>query len=275
MSSTTGSGDADAPVMAYAARAGAAGSVGVIPGEDGARPGAGHVAGLSPAATQEFRETVDALLLLERLMITLYYTGLTAPGVMRNAALAGPSGNPNNPGLPPGGNPPQVRYLQAALDAEVKHAAILTGLGAGSPVRHFYFPALTFAHMGSAVSRASFLGALDTLETVLVGAYAAAAVGFARLGRPDLAGTAAEIMGVESEHRTLGRVVGAILPANSHTLETAPFDALAQAIDAVRPFVTGERFLYADGPRRAVAVPTYAQTRWVIGRHGTRLVRKY
>jgi len=229
----------------------------------------------SAAAVQEYREAIDTLLLLERLAASLYYTALTSPAVMHNPALGGPSANPNNPGLPPGGNPAQVRYLQAALDAEVKHADLLTGLGARSTVERFYFPAVMFTRLGSPLDRASFLGALDMLETVCVGAYAAAAVSFARLGRLDLAGMAAEIMGVESEHRTLGRVIGAVLPANNHTLETAPFDAVTQAADAVRPFVTGQRFLFAAGPVRAIAVPSRSQTAWAIGKHGTRLVRKY
>jgi len=229
----------------------------------------------SATAVQDYREAVDTLLLLERLAASLYYTALTSPAVMHDRALGGPSANPNNPGLPPGGNPAQVRYLQAALDAEVKHADLLVKLGARSTVHGFYFPAVLFTRLGSPLDRASFLGALDMLETVCVGAYAAAAVSFARLGRLDLAAMAAEIMGVESEHRTLGRVIGAVLPANNHTLETAPFDAVMQAADAVRPFVTGQRFLFADGPVRAIAVPSRSQTAWAIGAHGTRLVRKY
>ncbi len=229
----------------------------------------------SAAAAQEYREAIDTLLLLERLAATLYYTALTSPAVMHNRALGGPSANPNNPGLPPGGNPAQVRYLQAALDAEVKHADLLAGLGARSTVERLYFPAVLFTRLGSPLDRASFLGALDMLETVCVGAYAAAAVSFARLDRLDLAGMAAEIMGVESEHRTLGRVIGVVLPANNHTLETAPFDTVMQAADAVRPFVTGQRFLFAAGPVRAIAVPSRSQTAGVIGTHGTRLVRKY
>ena len=229
----------------------------------------------SAAAAQEYREAIDTLLLLERLAATLYYTALTSPAVMHNRALGGPSANPNNPGLPPGGNPAQVRYLQAALDAEVKHADLLAGLGARSTVERLSFPAVLFTRLGSPLDRASFLGALDMIETVCVGAYAAAAVSFARLGRLDLAAMAAEIMGVESEHRTLGRVIGLVLPANNHTLETAPFDTVMQAADAVRPFVTGERFLFAAGPVRAIAVPSRSQTAWAIGTHGTRLVRKY
>ncbi len=229
----------------------------------------------SATAVQDYREAVDTLLLLERLAASLYYTALTSPAVMHDRALGGPSANPNNPGLPPGGNPAQVRYLQAALDAEVKHADLLVKLGARSTVHGFYFPSVLFTRLGSPLDRASFLGALDMLETVCVGAYAAAAVSFARLGRLDLAAMSAEIMGVESEHRTLGRVIGAVLPANNHTLETAPFDAVMQAADAVRPFVTGQRFLFADGPVRAIAVPSRSQTAWAIGAHGTRLVRKY
>ncbi len=243
---------------------------------DNARSEGGHVAKVIPSAlTAELREAVDTLLLMERLMITLYYTGLTSPSVMRDNRLSGPSGDPINPGLPPGGNPAQVRYLQAALDAEVKHAAILFEMGATSSMRSFYFPPSIFTLLGSTMNRASFLGTLDMLETVCVGAYIAAATQFIHGGRPDLAATAAAIMGVESEHRTLGRVIANITPANSRTLETAPYAVVAEVVDAIQPFVDGTRFLFASGAPRPVAVPTAAQTARVIGRHGTRLVHTF
>lgn len=212
------------------------------------------------------------LLGLERLMTTLYYGGLTARAIMRASALAGPSGDPRNPGLPPGGHPQQVRYLQAALDAEAKHAAALVGAGAVSPHARFLFPVETFGCLGSPLHRASFLGVVDILETVCVGAYAAAVVEFIHLGRPDLAATAARIMGVESEHRTLGRVIAGLAPANSHTLETAPFAAVADATREITPFLTGSGYLFATGATRTLPLPSAAAVARVVAGHGTRLV---
>src|SRR4051794_31099992 len=96
------------------------------------------------ATTTAVRSSLAHALVCERLAITLYYTALTTPAVMRDPRLAGRSGTPHDPGLPPGGNPANVRILQAALDAEVKHAAALAQAGAASPITHFYFPADTF-----------------------------------------------------------------------------------------------------------------------------------
>src|SRR5919202_5997174 len=81
------------------------------------------------AAATTVRSSLALALVSERLAITLYYTALTTPKVMRDPRLAGRSGDPHDPGLPPGGNPGNVRILQAALDAEVKHAATLAQLG--------------------------------------------------------------------------------------------------------------------------------------------------
>lgn len=221
---------------------------------------------------QEARHILDTLLVLERLTLTLYYGGLTAPGIIGSSALAGPSRDAHNPGLPPGGNPQQVRYLQAALDAEAKHGAALERAGAVSPSTRFFFPHETFERLGSSLQPASFLGVVDLLETVCVGAYAAAAVTFIAAGRPDLAATAAQIMGVESEHRTLGRVIGHITPANNHTLETAPYSVVDEALGEIAPFLTGRRYLFATGPTRTLTAPTPRAVGRLVGTHGTRLV---
>src|SRR2546423_3449296 len=101
------------------------------------------------APTTAVRSSLALALVYERLAITLYYTALTTPAVMRDPRLAGRSGDPHDPGLPPGGNPANVRIVQAALDAEVKHAAALAQAGAASPIKHFYFAAATFQQLGS------------------------------------------------------------------------------------------------------------------------------
>ncbi len=219
---------------------------------------------------QETLHILDTLLALERLTLTLYYGGLTAADVIGSSALAGPSRDPHNPGLPPGGNPQQVRYLQAALDAEAKHGAALVDAGAVSPSTRFFFPSETFARLGSSLDRASFLGVVDLLETICVGAYAAAAIAFITVGRPDLAATSAQIMGVESEHRTLGRVIGHITPANNHTLETAPFSVVDEALSEITPFLTGRRYLFATGSTRTMTAPTPRAVARLVGTHGTR-----
>jgi hypothetical protein len=89
------------------------------------------------AATTTVRSSLAHALVCERLAITLYYTALTTPAVMRDRRLAGRSGDPHDPGLPPGGNPANVRILQAALDAEGKHDRSVRAAGEGTSI----FPA--------------------------------------------------------------------------------------------------------------------------------------
>jgi len=228
---------------------------------------------ISGAAPDTVQEVVDTLLIAEQLMMTFYYTALTSPPVMHDHRLSGPSADPNNPGLPPGGTPRNVRFLQAALDAEVKHAAAARSAAATGGRPGFYFPTATFARLGSPAEEGSFLGVLDTLETMCVGIYIAAARQFLRVGRPDLARVAIQIMGVEAEHRMLGRAIGVARPANNLTLEPAPYTAVGGASEVVRPFVTGRGF--PAGKPTAVAVPTAAQANRVIGRNQTRFVAHF
>ena len=230
-------------------------------------------AAIGGVAPDTVREVVDTLLVAEQLLVTFYYAGLTRPPVMRDHRLGGPSADPNNPGLPPGGIPRNVRFLQAALDAEVKHAAAAGSAAATAGRPGFYFPAATFARLGSPAEEGSFLGVLDTLETMCVGVYIAAARQFLRVGRPDLARVATQIMGVEAEHRMLGRAIGATRPANNLTLEPAPYTSVGGASEVLRPFVTGRGF--PAGKTLAVAVPTAAQANRMIGRNRTRFVARF
>ena len=213
------------------------------------------------------------LLLTERLATTFYYTALTSPGVMGNSRLGGSSTNALDPGLPPNGNPSHVRYLQAALDAESKHAAMLARVGATSPHRQFYFPRTTFMQMGTSTDAHTFLGVLDQLETAAVGAYIAAVGALARLGRVELVGLTAGIAGVEAEHRMLGRLLAGLTPANNLTLEREPFACVGDAAPALQPFLTGRGF--AQGAIGPLALPTSAQTTHLVGKYGTRLVRRF
>src|SRR5947208_9077016 len=138
------------------------------------------------AATTTVRSSLAHALVCERLAITLYYTALTTPAVMRDRRLAGRSGDPRDPGLPPGGNPANVRIVQAALDAEVKHAAALAQAGAASPITHFYFPAATFQQLGSVQDARTFLGVTHVVETACVGLCLSLLNHLWRLGRRDL-----------------------------------------------------------------------------------------
>jgi hypothetical protein len=225
------------------------------------------------ATTTAVRSSLALALVYERFAITLYYTALTTPAVMRDRRLAGVSGDPHNPGLPPGGNPANVRILQAALDAEVKHAAALAQAGAASPITHFYFPASTFHQLGSVRDARTFLGLAYASEAACVGLYLVLLNQLWHLGRRDLTPFVAEVLGVESEHRMLSRVIADVDPANDLTIEAAPFAALSDAEKALRPFLTGKGV--AGGAARAIALPTVAQTARAINKHGTHVVTRF
>ncbi len=212
-------------------------------------------------------------LLAEHLGMAFYYTALTSPAVMRDNRLGGSSLDPNNPGLPPNGNPHHVRYLQAALDAEEKHALSLRQAGAQSPFTLFYFPRTAFHGLGHASARNSFLGMWDFIESVQVGVYAAAVHQFLMLGRNDLATQAARMMGVEAEHRALSHVLSGGTLINTLTLEQVPYSCVSDAAMALAAFVTGHGF--AGGATDAIGVPSAGRIKRVVGKYGTRVVTKF
>jgi len=218
------------------------------------------------------RTIIDTALAAERVAMAFYYTVLTTPVLLHDRRLGGHVATLSEVGRRRTGMPGHVRYLQAALDAEAKHAAMLAAAGASSPVRRAYFPLGTFERLGTSADRHSALGVLDTLEAAFVDAYAVAVSQLLRLGRRDLARVTARIMGVEAEHRVLGRGISGIAPANNLTLESVPFACASDVGKALRPFITGHGL-----PRgsTAIKVPTKAQIAGVVGTYGTRIVRMY
>lgn len=140
-----------------------------------------------------------------------------------------------------------LRYFRAALAQEKEHLDLLVGAGAATPPDTFYFESGTFMN----VSR--FTSTLDALETAFIGAYAAAIERFCALGRGDLAKLASQILGIEAEHRVLGREVAGKRVPNDLCLEKVPFTCVSEAADALGPFLQ-------PGPGRfALALPTDAQ----------------
>lgn len=227
------------------------------------------------ACAASVREILATALVAEQLATTFYYAALSSPAVLRNSQLGGLSADPNNPGLPPNGNPHHVRVLQAALDAEAKHAALLIQAGAASPYKHFYFPPNTFKGLGTSVAPDSFLGVLERLEALSISMYVAATGQFLQLRRPDLASLATVIMGVEAEHRTLGRILAGVLPPNNLTLESAGFTCAGDAHVALNPFLTGRRYLFAPDATTATALPSRAHIARLVGKYSTRRLRRF
>ena len=90
-------------------------------------------------------------------------------------------------------------YLKAARQEEMSHYLLEKGLtGKPSPFTTFYYPPKMFADAQTT------LNILVTLEDAFIAAYL---VGVRDFSTADLRVTAARIMGIESDHRTLARVV--------------------------------------------------------------------
>jgi Ferritin-like domain len=90
-------------------------------------------------------------------------------------------------------------YLKAARQEEMSHYLLEEGVtGKPSPFTTFYYPKGMFSDAQTT------LDVLVTLEDAFIAAYL---VGVRNFSTADLRVTAARIMGVESDHRTLARVV--------------------------------------------------------------------
>ena len=216
------------------------------------------------AANSSAQDTANqiftAALVAEDLATTFYYNGLVG-GVIQDVNLAGPGGTAINPS--PSGNVPNVAYLRAALGQEIAHANLLrtvANLGSSAatdPYQTFYFPAGTFDTLGA------FSAILDALENAFIGAYLVAGRELAALaastpssvadgpfGGPYSANqldyfaqVAASIMGVEAEHRVLGKVILNIAQPNDRNYEQTDgllsvYNGPDSAVAALTPFLT-------------------------------------
>lgn len=229
------------------------------------------------------KEIFTAALIAEDLATTFYYNALAGP-VIQDPNLAGPGGTATH--VTPAGNAGNVNYVQAALTEEISHANLFRSLlgipdAAHDPVQTFYFPA------GSFETLAGFTGLLDALENAFIGAYLNAIQEFAEKasrargdrwrdeGNEDsrytseqlqyFAKVAASIMGIEAEHRVLGRVISNTNPANNLAYEqTDGLDAVysgpKSAVAALTPFLTpstGQAYSFATAlaNQGAVSLP--------------------
>jgi hypothetical protein len=142
-------------------------------------------------------------------------------------------------------------YLKVALQEEMSHYLLEESLTKKpSPFTSFYYPQKMFADAQTT------LNILVTLEDAFIAAYL---VGVRHFSTPDLRVTAARIMGIESDHRTLARVVGgdvaggdggpitqitgiqktaeSIEPPNNNGYErTLLLKNIGQAVEALLPF---------------------------------------
>lgn len=104
-------------------------------------------------------------------------------------------------------------YFQAAFNQETSHLAVLESLGAAFPFKTFRFPAGTFANKESMLA----MGA--ALESIFIGAYLGAVKSAAGAGNSFIAEAAAQICGIECEHRVLINDIMAVSPPNDRFYE--------------------------------------------------------
>lgn len=143
-------------------------------------------------------------------------------------------------------------YLRAALQEEMSHYALEKSVtDTPSPFTSFFYPKNMFADAQTT------LNVLVTLEDAFIAAYL---VGVRHFSNADLRVTAARIMGIESDHRTLARVVApgvaaqdggpietvtgiqgvaeSVDPPNNNGYErTLCWNKIEQAVAALTPFV--------------------------------------
>ena len=143
-------------------------------------------------------------------------------------------------------------YLLAAVQEEMSHYALeVDATGKPSPFTEFFYPAQMFADPQTT------LDILVTLEDAFIAAYL---VGVRHFSTANLRVTAARIMGIESDHRTLARVLAGDVseqdggpitqitglqgvvedadPPNNNGYErTQEWASITQAVDALLPFV--------------------------------------
>lgn len=105
-------------------------------------------------------------------------------------------------------------YFQAAFNQETSHLAVLQSLGLPDfPFHTFAFPAGTFA------SKESMLAMGASLEAIFIGAYLGAVKQGASLGNATVAEAAAQICGIECEHRVLINDIMGVSPPNDRFYE--------------------------------------------------------
>ena len=146
-------------------------------------------------------------------------------------------------------------YLTGALQEEMSHYLLeQDAIDEFVPYTNFYYP------VGMFLSAQVTLNTLVTLEDAFIAAYL---VGVRNFSTSPLRVTAARIMGIESDHRTLARVVGpdvakqdggpinfitgaqgvseSCAPPNNNGYErTLCWSKINQAVDALLPFVSIE-----------------------------------
>ena len=183
-------------------------------------------------------EIFTTMLIAEDLATVFYYQGLSGP-VIQDPNLAGPGGSYNHITT---GSAISVDNLRGAFTEDITHAKLFrsmlygsAALGDADPVQTFYFPTGTFDTLEP------FVRTLEELKQILISAYMCVVREFTALAVAGhsyvvngvtyqvrdfiyFAYLASSMLGVEAEHRALGRVIDPtlipdLIPANNYNYE--------------------------------------------------------
>ena len=131
-------------------------------------------------------------------------------------------------------------YFQAAAVQEFEHLKILERLGGEPLTQTFYFPTDMFT------DEAVFFPTASLLEDFFISAYIAAGREFSGAvakkiptADPNAIGLAAQIGGIECEHRALLRIAGNLNPPNNRIIESALIKRVSDAVAPLTPFLAG------------------------------------
>lgn len=131
-------------------------------------------------------------------------------------------------------------YFMAAFNQESSHLATLQGVGGAFPFSHFAFPAGTFG------DAPTMLAMGQKLESIFIGAYLGAVKACAGAGTSfgiTVAEVAAQICGIECEHRVLINDIAGVAPPNDRFYEgdvpPAPSAALGNSGARSTVYATG------------------------------------
>jgi len=201
----------------------AGGAVGPSRAASLARPAAGSLSSQEGVIVcgESMQQVLDMAATAEALAITFYYGAITTPGGFFSRLRGEQQG-----------------YLRVALDEERFHYTYLLGRGAQPLATAFYFAAGVFGFNGFA----SFLDAMDAVETASIGLYLAAARRLGEHGETLLAEIVEQMLGVEAEHRAIGRELAqnAPPPPNNLCFERATGACVAWAFEPLRRFLASD-----------------------------------
>lgn len=165
--------------------------------------GGGSSSSTAPASNMD-QQILNAAATAEALAVTMYYNIINVTGsIYQTGPLAGADSDDR-------------AYLVAGYEEEFNHYNFLVNSGAKAAATTFYFPTNMF------VDPQTTINTLVTLEDAFVAAYL---IGVRDFSSVALKVIAAQIMGVEAEHRTLARVI-----ANDLSLPTATGLAGAESV---------------------------------------------